>query len=217
MAETIAARICRVLTGEIIDGRLPPGQKLEEVALAERFKASRTPIREALRELNARGLIELTPHKGGVVASISVDDLSDMLEAMCELDALCCRLSAQRMSAMQKKQLEMIHIQSKQCMDAGDEAGYLALNREFHQLLSAGTQNKTLMALIDSHRERLAPFRAAQSDVEERFTVSFDEHERVVQAVLASDAEGAYNAMRSHTARLSIHVLERLQHSRKPT
>ena len=46
MAETIAARICRVLTGEIIDGRLPPGQKLEEVALAERFKASRTPIRE---------------------------------------------------------------------------------------------------------------------------------------------------------------------------
>ncbi|MBN9115862.1 MAG: GntR family transcriptional regulator, partial [Pandoraea sp.] len=82
MAETIAARICRVLTGEIIDGRLPPGQKLEEVALAERFKASRTPIREALRELNARGLIELTPHKGGVVASISVDDLSDMLEAM---------------------------------------------------------------------------------------------------------------------------------------
>ncbi|MBN9116534.1 MAG: FCD domain-containing protein, partial [Pandoraea sp.] len=131
------------------------------------------------------------------------------------LDALCCRLSAQRMSAMQKKQLEMIHIQSKQCMDAGDEAGYLALNREFHQLLSAGTQNKTLMALIDSHRERLAPFRAAQADVEERFAVSFDEHERVVEAVLAADAEAAYNAMRSHTARLSIHVLERLQHSRK--
>lgn len=216
MAETIAARICRELTDEIIDGRLPPGRKLEEVVLAERFKASRTPIREALRELNARGLIELTPHKGGVVASISVDDLSDMLEAMCELDALCCRLSAQRMSAMQKKQLEMLHVQSKQCMDAGDEAGYLALNREFHQLLSAGTQNKTLMALIDSHRERLAPFRAAQSDVEERFTVSFDEHEKVVEAVLASDAEGAYNAMRSHTARLSIHVLDRLQHSRKP-
>ncbi|VVD69697.1 GntR family transcriptional regulator [Pandoraea pneumonica] len=216
MAETIAARICRELTDEIIDGRLPPGRKLEEVVLAERFKASRTPIREALRELNARGLIELTPHKGGVVASISVDDLSDMLEAMCELDALCCRLSAQRMSAMQKKQLEMLHVQSKQCMDAGDEAGYLALNREFHQLLSAGTQNKTLMALIDNHRERLAPFRAAQSDVEERFTVSFDEHEKVVEAVLASDAEGAYNAMRSHTARLSIHVLDRLQHSRKP-
>ncbi|MGC7402861.1 GntR family transcriptional regulator [Pandoraea pneumonica] len=216
MAETIAARICRELTDEIIDGRLPPGRKLEEVVLAERFKASRTPIREALRELNARGLIELTPHKGGVVASISVDDLSDMLEAMCELDALCCRLSAQRMSAMQKKQLEMLHVQSKQCMDAGDEAGYLALNREFHQLLSAGTQNKTLMALIDSHRERLAPFRAAQSDVEERFTVSFDEHDKVVEAVLASDAEGAYNAMRSHTARLSIHVLDRLQHSRKP-
>ncbi|WP_087687730.1 MULTISPECIES: GntR family transcriptional regulator [unclassified Pandoraea] len=214
MAETIAARICRELTDEIIDGRLPPGRKLEEVVLAERFKASRTPIREALRELNARGLIELTPHKGGVVASISVDDLSDMLEAMCELDALCCRLSAQRMSAMQKKQLEMLHVQSKQCMDAGDEAGYLALNREFHQLLSAGTQNKTLMALIDSHRERLAPFRAAQSDVEERFTVSFDEHEKVVEAVLASDAEGAYNAMRSHTARLSIHVLDRLQHNR---
>jgi DNA-binding GntR family transcriptional regulator len=206
-----SAGIVRSLTEDIVSGRLPPGRKLEELVLAERFEVSRTPIREALRELASRGLIDLQPRKGGIVRSIGLTDLSDMLEAMVELEALCCRISAERMSAVQKKQLQLLQLQSEDCMARGDEAGYLELNHQFHQLIALGTQNRTLAGLLDSLRERLAPFRAAQKKGERRLTVSHDEHQAVITAISQSNAEASYLAMRNHTARLSINVLEQLQ------
>ncbi|RQO62548.1 GntR family transcriptional regulator [Paucibacter sp. KBW04] len=206
-----SAAICRSLTDDIVSGKLPPGQKLEELVLAERFQVSRTPIREALRELHARGLIELEPRKGGIVRSIGLGDLSDMLEAMVELDALCCRISAERMSAVQKKQLAMVQQQSEDCVARGDEAGYLQLNHQFHQLISAGAQNRSLTGILDKLREQLAPFRAAQTKVERRLKVSHEEHQAILAAILAGDAEGSYEAMRNHTARLSINVLDLLR------
>ncbi|MDC8785249.1 GntR family transcriptional regulator [Roseateles koreensis] len=206
-----SAGICRSLTEDIVSGRLPPGQKLEELVLAERFQVSRTPIREALRELHARGLIALEPRKGGIVRSIGLQDLSDMLEAMVELDALCCRISAERMSAVQKKQLAMVQAQSEECVARGDEVGYLGLNHQFHQLISAGAQNHTLTEMLSKLRERLAPFRAAQTKVERRLAVSHDEHQAILAAIQSGDAEAAYEAMRNHTARLSINVLDLLR------
>ncbi|MEJ6004011.1 GntR family transcriptional regulator [Paucibacter sp. AS339] len=203
--------ICRSLTEDIVSGKLPPGQKLEELVLAERFQVSRTPIREALRELHARGLIDLQPRKGGIVRSIGLADLSDMLEAMVELDALCCRISAERMSAVQKKQLAMVQQQSEDCVARGDEAGYLQLNHQFHQLISAGAQNRSLTAMLDGLRERLAPFRAAQTKVERRLSVSHDEHQAILAAIQAGNAEASYEAMRNHTARLSINVIDLLR------
>jgi DNA-binding GntR family transcriptional regulator len=206
--ETISMRLYRILADEIINGAVEPGASLEENAISERFKVSRTPVRQALRELANAGLVELRPRKGGVVISISLDELADTLEALGELEALCCRISAERMSAVQKKQLELFHLQGVECMDHGDEDGYLELNAKFHQLICAGAHNKSLAESIEKLRARLNQFRAAQGGVERRLAQSHDEHEAIVNAILASDAEGAYLAMRNHAHRLSVHVLE---------
>jgi DNA-binding GntR family transcriptional regulator len=211
---TLSSRIYRVLFDQIIDGTLQPGQKLEEAVLAERLNASRTPIREALRELAARGMVELTPRKGVVVAQFSLDELADMLEAMCELEALCCRLSAQRMSLVEKKQLEELESEMNAAIARGDESGYLQLNREFHELICKGAQSKSLASIIAVQRQRLAGFRAAQPASPTRFEASVDEHREIVAAILESSPERAYNAMRDHTARLSIVVLGRLKRQR---
>lgn len=207
---TIASKISQILAQEIIAGSIVPGQKLEEPTLAERFQVSRTPIREALRLLDARGLIELIPRRGGVVTNVDAAQLSDMLEGMCELESLCCRVSTERMSAVQRRQLELLHEQAGASIENKDEAGYLALNRSFHQLIVQGSQNQTLIGAVESLRERLAPFRAAQAGVERRFETSHREHQRIVDAVLEGSPEKAYAAMRSHTTRLTIHLLERL-------
>ncbi|MFS2105293.1 GntR family transcriptional regulator [Ralstonia sp. Ralssp135] len=208
---TLSSKIYRLLCDEIIDGTLEPGQKLEETALAERFNASRTPIREALRELAVRGLVELTPRKGVVVAQFSIEELADMLEAMCELEALCCRLSAQRMSVVEKKQLEVLESDMNEAIAHGDEALYFELNREFHELICKGAQSKSLASIIAVQRQRLAGFRAAQPASPTRFEAATDEHREIVSAILSADPERAYNAMRDHTARLSIVVLGRLK------
>jgi DNA-binding GntR family transcriptional regulator len=206
--ETISMRLYRILADEIINGTLAPGDSLEENAIGERFKVSRTPIRAALRELASNGLIELRPRKGGIVVSISLDELADTLEALGELEALCCRISAQRMSAVQKKQLELIHLQSLECIEQGDEEGYLEMNGKFHQLICAGAHNRSLADSIDKLRLRLNQFRAAQGGVERRLAKSQEEHAAVVEAIVAGDAERSYLAMRDHANRLNVHVLE---------
>ena len=114
-----------------------------------------------------------------------------MLEALCELESLCCRIATQRMSAMQRRQLELLHEEAEAAADKRDADAYLALNSRFHQLICQGTQNATLVAAVESLRERLAPFRAAQSGVERRFEVSHREHQKIVEAVLAGQPEQA--------------------------
>ncbi|WP_432261798.1 GntR family transcriptional regulator [Cupriavidus sp. TMH.W2] len=214
MTTTIASRISQSLADEIIAGTLLPGEKLEEPSLAERFQVSRTPVREALRLLNARGLIELVPRRGGVVANVGAEQLSDMLEALCELESLCCRIATQRMSAMQRRQLELLHEQAEQVAERGDVEAYLDLNARFHQLICQGTQNQTLVATVESLRDRLSPFRAAQSGVERRFETSHREHQKIVEAILAGQPEQAYLAMRSHTTRLTLNVMELIEAQR---
>ncbi len=204
-------RLYRILAEEIINGRWAPGDSLEEQAIAERFKVSRTPTRQALRELANAGLVELKPRKGGVVTSISLDELADTLEALGELEALCCRISAERMSAVQKKQLELFHLQGVECLERGDEEGYLEINGKLHGLICAGAHNKSLLDMADKLRARLNQFRAAQGGVERRLGKSNDEHAAIVAAIVAGDAEKAYLAMRDHANRLSIHVLDVLR------
>ena len=204
---TISVRIYETLAEEIIAGDLVPGQRLEERELAGRFEASRTPIREALLRLQERGLIEIIPRKGIVVATISIERLATLLEAQCELEALCARRAAESMTAMERKELEMLHEQGVQLIAAGDQSGYLVINRQFHDLIAAGTHNDVLMSTMSELRERLSPFRQAQSDVEDRLEVSHRDHAAVVHAIIDGNPEAAFTAMRDHDARLSTHVL----------
>ena len=211
---TISSKLSKLLAAQIVDGTYPPGAKLEERVLAEKFEVSRTPIREALRELGSKGLVEVVPRRGVVVARIGVGELAKLLEADCELEALCARRAAECMTAMEKKELEFIFEQSTTLSREGDIEAYLANNRQFHNLILVGAHNDVLTGMVSDLRERLAPFRQAQSQVDDRLQISHDDHAAIVQAILAGDCEGAYNATRSHHARLGNSVL-RLIRSRQ--
>ena len=209
---TITTRIQKSLTGKIISGELRPGHKLDEKTLATEFGVSRTPIREALRELGARGLIELVPHRGGIVAQISLDQLSDMLDAECEIEALCARLGSQRMTAVEKGALQECHREAQKLTRDRDETRYLEINQSFHDIICDGAHNTTLAAMARDLRARLAPFRQSQSEAQgRRLTLSHEEHTQIVDGILASDPNAAHEAMRRHIARLSSGVLSLLR------
>ena len=97
------------LADEIVRGALAPGAPLDETDIARRFNVSRTPVREALRQLAASGLVEARAHRGAVVARPTLDGLNEMFEAMAELEALCAGLAAERMPAAERARLEAIH------------------------------------------------------------------------------------------------------------
>ncbi len=82
-------QLVRAISDLIISGDLQPGAKLDEGGLASRFQVSRTPVREALRQLCAMGLVERPPNRSAIVTNVSDDFLSSMFEAMAELEAIC--------------------------------------------------------------------------------------------------------------------------------
>jgi DNA-binding GntR family transcriptional regulator len=182
----------------IVRGRLLPGVRLDEQGLADAFGTSRTPVREALRQLTMTGLVEMRPHRGAVVRTITPDELSHLFETMAELEAGCAHYAALRMHEAQREALQALHDRGESLAAARDPDRYAAYNLDFHGAIYEGTANPHLAETTLSVRNRLAPFRGAQFRIPERVLSSQIEHGRVVEAIVAGDAARAARQMREH-------------------
>ena len=199
---TRAEELRLAFADEIIRGALAPGASLDETVLAQRFNVSRTPVREALRQLAASGLVEIRPHRGAVVASLSQGRLDAMFEAMAELEAVCAGLAAERMSASERQQLQQIHEQLRKLSYLGEPQRFHELNETFHDAIYAGAHSDHLAEITLATRVRVQPFRRAQFRNLGRLAHSHAEHDRVVNAIVRGDRAAAAVAMRSHIARV---------------
>jgi DNA-binding GntR family transcriptional regulator len=195
---TLAEELRLALADDIVRGLLGPGSALDETELARRFGVSRTPVREAIRQLAASGLVEVRAHRGAVVARPSEDRLIGMFEAMAELEALCAGLAAERMSPAERGQLEAVHGELRALIQSGDPQRYHDANESFHAAIYAGAHNAYLAEMTHATRYRVQPFRRAQFRNLGRMAKSHVEHDRVVVAILRGDREGAAGAMRLH-------------------
>ena len=186
------------LADEIVRGQLAPGAPLDETDIARRFNVSRTPVREALRQLATSGLIEARAHRGAVVARPTLERLNGMFEAMAELEALCAGLAAERMMAAERARLEAIHEELRVLSHAGNPERFHEVNERFHNAIYAGSQNGYIAEITLATRVRVQPFRRAQFRNLGRLAKSHAEHDRVVVAILRGDRNGAAAAMRAH-------------------
>ena len=186
------------IADEITTGKIPPGTRLDEVQLADRFEVSRTPVREALKQLNAIGLVKRGARRTMTVAAISPNQLGEMFELMGELEATCARLAAAKMTGEDRARLERHHEICRSRMQAGDATGYGEANASFHSIIYAGTHNKYVVEATQQIRVRLAPFRKAQFYTTDRTAKSYEEHELIVRSILRGDQVMAANTMRHH-------------------
>ena len=204
---TIAVDLEQRIADDILNGRIAPGAKLDEQTLAERFSVSRTPVREALRQLVGTGLVESIPRRGAVVTSFGPERLSQLYEAIGELETLCARLAAQRMTAIERKALELALAPLVAAAAAGDRDRYLECSDVLHDLIHRGCHNPFLVELVRSYRLRSLPFRNLQSYSRERMQRSSDEHRRMVEAIVGQDADEATHVMRGHVASSLLRAL----------
>jgi DNA-binding GntR family transcriptional regulator len=186
------------LADEIVRGVLPPGAGLDETDVARRFNVSRTPVREALRQLVASGLVDARAHRGAVVARPTLERLTGMFEAMAELEALCAGLAAERMLPAERHKLEAVHEELRVLSYAGDPERAHEVNERFHNAIYAGSQNDYIAEITLATRVRVQPFRRAQFRNLGRLAKSHAEHDRVVVAIMRGDRAGAAAAMRAH-------------------
>jgi DNA-binding GntR family transcriptional regulator len=186
------------LADEIVRGSLRPGTALDETDIARRFSVSRTPVREALRQLVASGLVDARAHRGAVVAQPSIERLTAMFEAMAELEALCAGLAAERMTPPERHRLEAVHEELRVLSHAGNPDRFHEVNERFHNSIYAGSQNAYIAEMTLATRVRVQPFRRAQFRNLGRLAKSHAEHDRVVVAIMRGDKAGAEVAMRDH-------------------
>jgi DNA-binding GntR family transcriptional regulator len=181
--------------------------------LAETLNVSRTPIREALRRLATRGLVNFVPMRGAFVAEISLQEIADLMNADCELEALCARLAAESMTAMEKADLEFLLAETKRLAAEGNLDAYLEANSRFHQHILDGCHNSALSRMVSEVRDRLSLYRQYHPAEQDRLQTAIDAHDLIVEAIVKGDGEKAYASMRSHTTRLGSAALRALRES----
>jgi DNA-binding GntR family transcriptional regulator len=195
---TLAEALRLQLADEIVRGTLAPGVFLDETELARRFQVSRTPVREAIRQLAASGLVETRAHRGSLVAWPSHERLIGMFEAMAELEALCAAFAAVRTTPEERRSLAAVHDELRAMIQSGDPQRYHEINEAFHAAIYAGAHNAYLAEMTMATRARVQPFRRAQFRNLGRLAKSHMEHDRVVTAIMRGDRTGAADGMRRH-------------------
>jgi DNA-binding GntR family transcriptional regulator len=195
---TAAEKLAEGIAEAIFSGEFAPGFRLDEQQLAQRFSVSRTPVREALRQLATTGLIEVRPRRGAFVTLVSPAELEELFVAMGELEATCARLAAQSMSPTERRRLEAFHERMGDLARSGEAMAFAESNHAFHTMIYAGAHNVVLADMTAAMRRRLLPFRRAQFLLEGRPLRSHAEHGTVVKAIVDGDARGAHEAMLHH-------------------
>jgi DNA-binding GntR family transcriptional regulator len=195
---TRADLVREALADDIISGRVPPGTRLDEASLARRFSVSRTPVREALRELAATGLVRSRAHQGAVAATITEERIAELFETLAELEAVCARLSALKMAAQDRHHLEALHHRCGELVRSGNSDLYHAANADFHAAIRGGSRNSVLQEMVADLRRRFAPLSRAQFRGPGRLAQSYAEHDEIVRAILRGNAQQAYHAARQH-------------------
>jgi len=196
--ETRAEALRRSLERDILGGRLRPGDRLDEAELATRFGVSRTPVRQALHELAAGGLVEIRSRQGACVSSLSIATLLEMFQMMAELEGLCASFAARRARPEQRRALKEIHERLVKSFNEGDPEDFYEVNREFHEAIYAAANSEFIADHTLALRNRVSPYRRYVTFQPGRMAATLDEHAAVLNAILASNPAAAQQAMRDH-------------------
>jgi DNA-binding GntR family transcriptional regulator len=195
---SLGERLRLGIEADILQGRLAPGDLLDEQSLASRYKVSRTPVREALLQLSAQGLVSLIPRQPTRVAVLDATTLLEMIDVMSCLEAQAARLAARRMTTAQREQLMRIQEQAQAIANAHDVARFNDANWNLHLAIFEGSQNNYLASQARLVRLRLQPYRCLLLRLGDRMHSANAEHGQLVCAIVEGDSETAFNVMRDH-------------------
>ncbi len=200
MEQRRADKIAQALEEAIFDGTFADGARLDEMRLAGEFGVSRTPLREAIQRLALSGLVELIPRRGAFVRQPGLAELMEMFEVMAELEAVCARLAALRISDAALVELRNTNAKCQAAVEAREADAYYVENERFHKTIYRESGNGFLEEETLRLHRRLKPFRRRQLRFRGRLTQSMAEHEAIVRALETGDAAEAAARLRDHVA-----------------
>lgn len=190
--------VFNTLRDAILKGELEPGEHLMEVQLSNRLGVSRTPIREALRQLESEGLVIMTPRKGAVVAEITQSDLTDVLEVRKALEVLAVELACIKIKDEEIVELKECGEKFRQALDKGELTVVADMDEQFHDVIYKATCNRRLIQLLNNMRQQMYRYRLEYIKDDGHWNVLIEEHEKLIKAIEEKDVEMAKSVTNSH-------------------
>lgn len=183
---------------DIIEGRWPPGERLAEPLLCAQFGISRTPLRDALKLLEAEGLVDLVPHVGAVVTNPSLPDVAEKMEVLGALEQTAAARVARLRPPVVLEEIVRLHDAMTRVAHEIDAAAYFRLNDEFHRTIVLGAGNGTLATMHEHIMWHVHRARHRANRYEKFEKGAARHHQRIVDAILAGNPGVAAQAMSEH-------------------
>jgi DNA-binding GntR family transcriptional regulator len=205
------AQVANRLRQMLVEGQIAPGAKLNERELCEALNISRTPLREAIKMLAAEGLVELLPNRGSVAVQLSEADVHNTFEVMAGLEALSGELAAQRITDAELAEIKALHYEMLAAYTRRDLSAYYRLNAAIHGCINAAAKNPVLSSTYQQVNARLQALRFRSNQDGEKWSHAVQEHEAMVQALQARDAQALGRVLMSHLNNKRAVVMEQLR------
>jgi len=192
---------------KILTGSLKPGTRMMEVELAEEMGVSRTPVREAIRQLEKEGLIDIEPRRGAYVSDISVSDMVDILEVREDLEGLAASLAAGRITDEEVAEMEKVAKLYSEAIEKNDTEAIIKYDEMFHKLIVSSSGNKTLVNLSEIVQDLALRFRYLYYDDFSRYVNMPSEHKNILEAIASGDSKAARKVADGHVKKLKDFVI----------
>lgn len=195
---SLGSRVFHTIRENILSGKYAPNEELKEKTIGEELGVSRTPVREALRQLELEGLVSIIPNKGAYVVGISRKDMQDIYEIRCRLEGLCARWAAEHITKEQLDELEEIVFRADFHAKKGNAEHLVELDNQFHETLYKAADSKELQRVLSDFHHYLQRVRKITLMDTNRAVESNKEHMMIVEALKEHDAEKAEKLASRH-------------------
>jgi DNA-binding GntR family transcriptional regulator len=190
--------IRRHLEEHIAGGIFQPGDRVDEETIANMFGTSRTPVREAVMQLVAAGLLEKQPRRGAVVAPLDIERMLQLFDFASELAGLCTKLATRRMLDSVRSVLEGLHGEMTSMAASEDYAGFTKTNAQFHLEIIRASGNDYLIEDTLNIASKLAPYFRYELTIPGKLPRHVAQHREILDAFATRNADGCAELMRRH-------------------
>jgi len=205
---SLRGKIFNILRQQILENKYLPGDSLVETRLAEELGVSRTPIREAIRQLELEGLVESIPNKGVIVRGVSEKDIEDILALRAVLESLAAEWAVEKISDEELKSLKDNYELMEFYANKGDLDQVARLNTMFHEIIFKATKSNVLMHILTDFQYYVQMLRYKSIKVPGRVFETLEEHRRILNAFLNRDIKAAREAVNNHISNSSANIMK---------
>ena len=195
---SLRGQVFHAIREDILKGRYKENDELREATLGKELGVSRTPVREALRQLELEGLVKIIPNRGAFVTGITEKDVCDIYMIRSVLEGLCVQMAAEHMTKERIDELEEVLVLAEYYLEKGNMEQLTELDGKFHQILYTASGSRILDHVLSDFHKYVQLARRNSVKTESRAQKSLEEHREILEALKENDAEKAERLANTH-------------------